>query len=674
MREVGRNDNQEDSLVFNRASIDRGLFRSMSLKKYITSIQKNQSTSQDDIFTKPDPTKVIGKNAGAYDKLNDKGYIPEETVIQNGDIILAKITPIQDITGSNKQFKDSSETYKAHVPGVVDRVYVGIQNQDGYETRKMLVRSERVPQIGDKYSCYTPEHEVLTSDGWKNIADVTTNDYLACLGDNDELLYEKPNEVMSYDIDDDVYVVESNQVSLRVTKNHRMYVSVRNKSKYEIHNAEDIYGIMKKYKKNVDRFEPDNLNRTVPDELTIDEETGMVTHFVIPDADKKGNFSGIEVPIDAWLIFFGIWIAEGSVSGGGVRIASHKERVRNAMDEAFAKMGYELSLNKDSKEDLEWNSYRCYDKHLTKYMTQFSLGAVNKFLPNWVWYLNREQCRALINGMMLGDGHTMENGTRRYDTSSKKLADDFQRLCLHAGYSCNIAVKYKAGHISICKAKGREGEIFKSTADAYRMTIIESQNEPLVNKNKGKGKQADRYEHYKGKVYCVNMNHKGVIYVRRDKIPAWSGNSRHGQKGTCGIKLPGIDMPFTKHGLRPDIIVNPNAIPSRMTIGQLVESLVGKVAAIDGYDADGTPFEPHDIGSIEKRLTELGYDAKGYEEMYNGMTGEKMKMKIFFGPTYYHRLKHLVQDKLHSRSRGPRTLLTHQPPEGSMVKKGTNEP
>ncbi len=136
------------------------------------------------------------------------------------------------------------------------------------------------------------------------------------------------------------------------------------------------------------------------------------------------------------------------------------------------------------------------------------------------------------------------------------------------------------------------------------------------------------------------------------------------QKGTCGILLPSIDMPFTKHGIRPDIILNPNAIPSRQTIGQLLESLVGKVAALDVVEGDGTPFEDFDISKIEKRLEELGYDPKGYEEMYNGMTGEKLKMKIFFGPTYYQRLKHMVQDKLHGRARGPRTLLTRQPPEG----------
>lgn len=101
-----------------------------------------------------------------------------------------------------------------------------------------------------------------------------------------------------------------------------------------------------------------------------------------------------------------------------------------------------------------------------------------------------------------------------------------------------------------------------------------------------------------------------------------------------------------------------------MTIGQLIEVLVGKVSALKGHETDGTPFRELDIDSMRDELKKLGYDETGEEEMYNGMTGKKMNMKIFIGPIYYMRLKHLVSDKIHARSRGPRTLLTHQPPEG----------
>ncbi len=125
-----------------------------------------------------------------------------------------------------------------------------------------------------------------------------------------------------------------------------------------------------------------------------------------------------------------------------------------------------------------------------------------------------------------------------------------------------------------------------------------------------------------------------------------------------------IDMPFNKFGLKPDIIVNPNAIPSRMTIGQLAECLVGKAAALQGMDADATPFEDRDFSTVEDMLEKMGYERKGKEYLYNGMTGEKMLVQYFFGPTYYQRLKHLVQDKIHSRARGIKTALVRQAPEG----------
>lgn len=101
-----------------------------------------------------------------------------------------------------------------------------------------------------------------------------------------------------------------------------------------------------------------------------------------------------------------------------------------------------------------------------------------------------------------------------------------------------------------------------------------------------------------------------------------------------------------------------------MTLGQLVECLVGKVSAFRGHETDGTPFNDVDIEGMKDELEKLGYDRNGYEYLYNGMTGKRLKVPIFIGPTYYQRLKHMVSDKIHSRSRGPRTLLTNQPPEG----------
>ena len=141
-------------------------------------------------------------------------------------------------------------------------------------------------------------------------------------------------------------------------------------------------------------------------------------------------------------------------------------------------------------------------------------------------------------------------------------------------------------------------------------------------------------------------------------------SSRHGQKGTVGNIIPECDMPFTSYGLRPDIIINPHAIPSRMTIGQLKETLLGKVLVELGLFGDGTSFGEMDVASISQKLLKLGYEANGNELLYNGLTGEQIDCDVFIGPVFYQRLKHMVSDKTHSRSIGPMVNLTRQPAEG----------
>ena len=158
------------------------------------------------------------------------------------------------------------------------------------------------------------------------------------------------------------------------------------------------------------------------------------------------------------------------------------------------------------------------------------------------------------------------------------------------------------------------------------------------------------------------------VRIREDRKPAVGDKfaSRAGQKGTIGVLIPEENMPFTKDGVRPDLIINPHALPSRMTIGQLVESIFGKMACIKGCGVDSTAFlnkGPKDkiIGEV---LNQFDYHSSGNELMYNGMTGEQIESAIFIGPTYYMRLKHMVKDKINYRARGPRTLMTRQTNHG----------
>ena len=141
-------------------------------------------------------------------------------------------------------------------------------------------------------------------------------------------------------------------------------------------------------------------------------------------------------------------------------------------------------------------------------------------------------------------------------------------------------------------------------------------------------------------------------------------SSRHGQKGTIGNIIPETDMPFTETGIRPDIIINPHAIPSRMTIAQLKETILGKVLLHLGYFGDGTSFGDYEIKDICKQLQDIGFESNSNELLYNAMTGEQIESNIFIGPVFYQRLKHMVNDKQHSRSIGPMVNLTRQPAEG----------
>ena len=140
--------------------------------------------------------------------------------------------------------------------------------------------------------------------------------------------------------------------------------------------------------------------------------------------------------------------------------------------------------------------------------------------------------------------------------------------------------------------------------------------------------------------------------------------SRAGQKGTCGMILDECDMPFTASGLRPDIIMNPHAIPSRMTIAQLLETMYSRIGVQRGTLGDGTPYSHLGIDDLRQHMSNLGMHPYGNEIMYNGQTGEMMEVEIFMGTTHYQRLKHMVIDKKHSRGRGPIVSLTRQPCEG----------
>ena len=168
----------------------------------------------------------------------------------------------------------------------------------------------------------------------------------------------------------------------------------------------------------------------------------------------------------------------------------------------------------------------------------------------------------------------------------------------------------------------------------------------------------------------INTNSEGYkfckVRIRSIRIPMIGDklSSRHGQKGTIGMVYPQEDMPFSKDGITPDIIINPHAVPSRMTIAQLVECILGKSCSELGCVGDATAFNRINVNNISSTLESHGFEGHGNEVLYSGFNGEQMKTSIFMGPTYYQKLKHMSSDKIHSRSSGPIVSMTRQPSEG----------
>jgi DNA-directed RNA polymerase beta subunit len=636
--------NVEDSMIMNQGAIDRGLFDGSKFTFYRTELDQHEE------FANPDITNTVDIKSACYDKLVN-GIIKVGTVINKNDAIIGKIAKITKNTDENFQYADRSVIYKDDEQAIVSSVIMD-RNEEDERFVKVVIRKIRSVQNGNKFSVIGTS-QVLTDAGWLEIKDLDIKKHkVATLTLDGNLDYVYPTGLSTYEYDGDMYRFKSQQLEIFVTKNHKLYIKKRNGyQEFQLLTTDKVFGKRVRFKKWANN-------------AYYDIETFYAQ-------DSEGNITSYAM--DAWLKMLGMFIADGSVTNKQIKFAASKQRKKDFHKEFFDELAVEYTMS-ETKTIVSGSKY----KALCNELKPLSVGALNKRLPDYVWNVSQRQARILLDALIRGDGHTKKSGggTLAYFTSSSGLADDIVRLCLHCGWAGNAHTFSETSG----KKKGDVYTIMKGmeqlstgtvNADSLSIGIIKTRIEPWINHfgSPGESIQVEEYVPYKGTVYCLSIpdTHQHVYYSRESYIspPVWTGNSsRAGQKSTLGLSLRESDMPSTEDGIRPSIIINPHAIPSRMTCGQLIESLAGGLCAAKCTQTDATIFNKVDIESIATELEDLGLDRYGYRRLYNGITGEYIDAEIFMGPTYYQMLQKFTIDTIYAITNGPSDAITYQPLDG----------
>ena len=306
-----------------------------------------------------------------------------------------------------------------------------------------------------------------------------------------------------------------------------------------------------------------------------------------------------------------------------------------------------------------------YQNRMDKMGVVLNYGQVPLIKSYYLQYLNKEQLPYGINAMVAIMSYT------GYNTEDAII---FNKAALDRGmFNTSYFTVYSEKEDSLTFTENKEFPQYDENG-IIREQMQVSGKTPIVHMT-GDSKSRFKYTKrdqmgYVDKTFITNdpIGSRTVkIRICEERIPNIGDKfaSRAGQKGTCGIVLSELDMPFNANGIRPDLIINPHALPSRMTIGQLLECLIGKVHLEHGSYGDCTAFNAKtNIPKYQSELIKYGFNSTGTEILHNGMTGEQITSNIFMGPTYYMRLKHMVKDKINFRERGPMTGLTRQPVQG----------
>ena len=437
--------------------------------------------------------------------------------------------------------------------------------------------------------------------------------------------------------------------------------------KNRIYQLDELYAA---WKKGVDLEDVMNMNKSVVDYIDTSEEEGLLIANSEEDLKKNKYYTNVE--IDPSLLF--------GVMGNQIIYPEHNPFARNA---------FSCGQSKQAVSVFHTN----YQMRIDKMGVILNYGQVPLIKSKYLEYINREEQPYGVNALvaiMSYTGYNVEDAILVNEGSIK-------RGMFRTSYYTMYEAREESSLIGGGKVDTRFANIAKHNVigikPGYDYSLLDDEglikeNTPMNDKVVVIGKITSNLENKdlfidssitpkKGQLGFVDKSfitegETGTkiakIRIREERVPAIGDKfaSRSGQKGTIGLIIPEADMPFNADGIRPDLIINPHAIPSRMTIGQLIESLFGIVCTTYGGYGDCTAFgiEGANISTYSPMLVKAGFNSKGNQLLYNGMTGEQLQADIFMGPTYYMRLKHMVKDKINYRALGPRTVLTRQTVQG----------
>jgi DNA-directed RNA polymerase beta subunit len=500
--------NQEDSVLINKGSIDRGMF---STTIYHTEKDEDKNITRFVSRCKPDPTKTKGVKYGNYDKIDTTGFIPKNTKLDNRDIIMAKVVHIKENRNDPTKpikFEDQSKTVRTAGEEIYIDENVTCRNGDGYPCAKVRMRTFRKPCIGDKF-CALPTQQVLTNQGWIEIKDIDIQKHqVVTLDANNNMTYEYPTAKYEYDHNDKMYFVKNKQVHIVCTLNHKLYTKLRGSKSYQLIEAQNVMGKMAQMQK------------------TMKNAFNDVEHIVFEN--KKYNTNN-------FLKLLGMFIADGSCDSSNVSFSCIKERKQTFIESALNELNIKYIKNIDGIRICKSNEPLLYNE-----FNRLSVGALNKRLPEYVWNLSESQSQILMESLLEGDGHTYEykdeKSFSRYGTISKQLADDITRLALHCGWSGIVKIADIPNGIERTGTRtmgSRIGTTVNITQKHvyYKVSIIRKQNQPWINKKVNESNEEKTID-YSGKVYCIEVPSSHTYYMRESQTSPCliiGNSSRHGK-------------------------------------------------------------------------------------------------------------------------------------------------